>query len=109
MPETESGAATVGIVNQIAAALGYSPTIIEILIFAFLVILLLVGVFSILAIFRIRKEMISLNYKIIYIGRLIEQAVKKPEIPKAAPAEPKINKETQEPSGPKEVGDKFKL
>lgn len=107
MPET--GTAAVGLIDRLAAALGYSPTIIEIFIFALLIIFLMVGIFSVLAIFRIRKEMISLNFKIIYIGRLIEQAVKKPAVPKAAPAEPKMDKAVAEPAGPKDVGDKFKL
>jgi len=109
MPETETGTAAVGLIDQLAAALGVSPIVIEISIFAFLVVLLLVTIFAVLAIFRIRKEMISLNFKIVYIGRLIEQAVKGPATPKAAQAPPTEKKKSPAPPEPKESGDKFKL
>ena len=116
MPETEATQTAVGLIGQIAASLGYPTIVIELIMVGFLIILLLVVVFAVLALFRIRKELISLNFKIIYIGRLIEQAVKKPEIPKAtqnqtraAQKQAKISAKKPVPAEPTEASEKFKL
>ena len=109
MPETQTAEAAVGLIAQIAESLGYPAIIIELIIVGFLIILLLVVVFAVLAIFRIRKELISLNFKIVYIGRLIEQAVKKPSIPVAAKKSPKVKAKKPTPPEPTEATEKFKL
>ena len=108
MPETETAAA-LGLIDQIAAALGCAPAVVEILMFVCLLVLLLTGVFAVLAIFRIRRELISLNFKIIYIGRLIEQAVKRPEIPAAIKKPAQTGTVTPAPAAPTEASEKFKL
>jgi hypothetical protein len=54
--------------------------------------------------------MISLNFKIIYIGRLIEEAVKGPRKPEAAKAPPGDRPEKKPaPAEPTEATEKFKL
>lgn len=109
MPETQTTEAAVGLIGQIAESLGYPTIVVELIMVGFLIILLLVVVFAVLAIFRIRKELISLNFKIIYIGRLIEQAVKKPSIPTAAKKPPKVKAKKPAPAEPTEASEKFKL
>ena len=109
MPETQTTEATVGLIAQIAQSLGYPAIVIELIMFGFLIIVLLVVVFAVLAIFRIRKEMISLNFKIMYIGRLIEEAIKKPQIPKTAKKPSKIKAKRPLPAEPTEASKKFKL
>ena len=109
MPEAQTTEAAVGLIAHIAQSLGYPVIIIELIIFGLLVIMLLVVVFAVLAIFRIRKEMISLNFKIMYIGRLIEQAVKKPQIPKSVKKPAKTKAKKPMPAGPTEASEKFKL
>jgi hypothetical protein len=104
----EAEAAT-GLIARIAASLGYPTIVVELLIAGCFLILLLVVLFSVLAIFRIRKEMISLNFKIVYIGRLIEQAVKGPRLPKAAKEAPKDRPQKPAPAEPTEATEKFKL
>ena len=109
MPETQTTEAAVGLIARIAQSLGYPAIVIELITFGLLIVMLLVVVFAVLAIFRIRREMISLNFKIMYIGRLIEEAVKKPQIPKAAKKPAKIKAKRPLPSEPTEAGEKFKL
>lgn len=104
----EAEAAT-GLIARIAASLGYPTIAVELLIAGCFLILLLVVLFSVLAIFRIRKEMISLNFKVVYIGRLIEQALKGPRMPKAAEEAPEDRPKKPAPAEPAEAAEKFKL
>jgi hypothetical protein len=104
----EAEAAT-GLIAQIAASLGYPTIVVELIVAGCFLILLLFVVFSVLAIFRIRKEMISLNFKIVYIGRLIEQAVKGPRMPEATKPPPKDQPKKPAPPEPAEATEKFKL
>jgi hypothetical protein len=105
----EAKAAT-GLMAGIAASLGYPTIVVELIAAACFLILLLVVIFSVLALFRIRKEMISLNFKIIYIGRLIEAAVKGPRKPEAAQTLPRDRpKKKPAPAKPTEATEKFKL
>ena len=105
----EAEAAT-GLMARIAASLGYPTIVVELIVAACFLILLLVVIFSVLALFRIRKEMISLNFKIIYIGRLIEEAVKGPRKREAAKAPPGDRPEKKPASAePTEATEKFKL
>lgn len=108
MPETETGAAA-GLIAQIAETFGLSSAAVEVAIAVFAIVALIVAVFAVLAIFRIRRELISLNFKIVYIGRLIEQAVKKSPVPK--PAQKTASPPTQKPApaAPAEATEKFKL
>jgi hypothetical protein len=109
MKETHTAEVTAGLIGQIAHSLGYPVIVIESLFFGFLIVLLLAVVFAVMAIFRIRKEMISLNFKIAYIGRLIEQAVKGPRLSKAAEEVPKDRPRKPAPAEPIEANEKFKL
>ena len=108
MPETETEAAA-GLMAQIAGAFGLPPAAVEPVIAVLVIVALIVAVFAVLAIFRIRKELISLNFKIVYIGRLIEQAVRKPQAPKPAQRPPTPPAKKPAPAEPSETTDKFKL
>ncbi len=74
----EIGAAS--IFERIAQSLGLPPMVVEIsFIILTMIIILLVFVF-LFTVLRIRKEMISLNFKLGYIARLLKREIEGPTI-----------------------------
>lgn len=83
------------IFEKIAQSLGLPPMVVEIsFIILAMIIILIVFIFLFTAL-RIRKEMISLNFKLGYIARLLKREIEEPAIipePTMSP-EPEIKKE----------------
>ena len=104
-----TAAGTGGIFKNISLATGLPPIAVEMCFIVLGLIFLLVTITVVFAIFRIRREMISLNFKIIYIGRLIEQAVKGPQMPEAAKRSAKAQPRKPSTAESTEVSEKFKL
>jgi len=80
MPATEAAFTGSGIAARIAALTGLPPVVIEIALALLIILAVIAAVALVLAVFRIRKELISLNVKIIYIGRMLERAFPAPPI-----------------------------
>ncbi len=78
------------IFEKIAMSLGMPPLAVEISFIILTMIIFLVVIVLVFAILRIRKEMISLNFKLGYIARLLKREIEGPAI-------------TQEPEKKKEA------
>lgn len=85
----------VNIFDKIAGSLGVSPFLIEVGFSILVMIVILIVVVFLFAILRIRKEMISLNFKLGYIARLLKREI---EGPPPGPA-PEEKKEPQKEAG----------
>ena len=66
------------IFEKIALSLGLSPFVIEISFILLTMIILLIVIVFLFATLRIRKEMISLNFKLGYIARLLKREIEGP-------------------------------
>ena len=64
------------IIQAISEFTGIPPLVVETVFLLFLTLLFIVILFSVLAILRIRYEMIKMNYTINYIARLLERGYK---------------------------------
>ena len=91
-------AEAVSIFDKIAGSLGVSPFIVEICFIILMMVIILIVMVFLFAILRIRKEMISLNFKLGYIARLLKREI---EGPSPGP-EPEEKKEPQKEEGFKE-------
>ena len=97
----ETAVEAASIFDKIAQSLGLTPLVVEIsFIILTMIIILIVFVFLFVAL-RIRKEIISLNFKLGYIARILKREIEGPAIsaaPEISP-EPEIKKEPpkQEP------------
>ena len=72
----------VSIFDKIAMSLGWPSLAVElsfIILTMIFILIILVAVFSVL---RIRKELISLNFKMGYIARLLKREIEGPQLPK---------------------------
>ena len=87
MPTSE----TITIFQKIAAATGLSPLEVEIGLVVLLVLIIAVIIYVVLAISRIRKEIINLNFVVRYLTRLLKQ-----EIEEAAIDRKKISERVKE-------------
>jgi Sec-independent protein translocase protein TatA len=87
MPASE----TTTIFQKLAAATGLSPGEVEIGLVVLFALLIVVIIYVVLAISRIRKEIISLNFAIRYLVRLLKQ-----EIEGAATDRKKVSEKTEE-------------
>ena len=63
-------------IQEIADSIGFPALFIEIGLLLFLTALIVIVVFLVLAIFRIKNEMIIMGYTINYIARLLERGYK---------------------------------
>ena len=88
----------VSIFDKIAGSLGVSPFVAEICFIILVMIIILIVMVFLFAILRIRKEMISLNFKLGYIARLLKREI---EGPPPGP-EPEEKKEPPKKNGFKE-------
>ena len=91
----ETVVGTASIFEKIAQSLELTPLVVEIsFIILTMIIILIVFVFLFTAL-RIRKEIISLNFKLGYIARLLKREIEGPAIsPEPTPTpEPEIKKE----------------
>jgi hypothetical protein len=68
------------IFEKIAMSLGMPPLTVEISFIILTMIIFLVVIVLVFAILRIRKEMISLNFKLGYIARLLKREIEGPAI-----------------------------
>jgi hypothetical protein len=66
------------IFDKIAGSLGLSPFAVEICFFILMMIIILIVLVFLFAILRVRKEMISLNFKLGYIARLLKREIEGP-------------------------------
>ena len=78
-PETTVSQAT-SILDKIAISLGWPPLAVEICFIILTMIIILVIFIVVFAILRIRKEMISLNFKLGYIARMVKREIEGSEI-----------------------------
>jgi phage shock protein PspC (stress-responsive transcriptional regulator) len=69
---------TAGIFDKIAVSLGMSPFFVEISFIILAMIVILIVIIFLFAILRMRKEMISLNFKLGYIARLLKREIEGP-------------------------------
>ena len=79
----------VSIFDKIAGSLGVSPFVVEICFIILMMIIILVVMVFLFATLRIRKEMISLNFKLGYIARLLKREIEGPLPGGPAPEEKK--------------------
>ncbi len=89
--ETTVSQAT-SILDKIAMSLGWPPLAVEICFIILTMIILLVIFIVVFAILRIRKEMISLNFKLGYIARMVKREIEESEIKRT----PEIEQKPQE-------------
>ena len=83
------------IFEKIAQSLGLPPFVVEISFIILTMIVILIVFIFLFTTLRIRKEMISLNFKLGYIARLLKREIEGPAIspePKISP-EPETKKE----------------
>ena len=64
------------VIQTISELTGLSPLVIEVLFLLLLTFVIAVVVLSVLAIFRIKYELIKMNYKFNYIARFLERGYK---------------------------------
>jgi hypothetical protein len=67
-----------GTLEKIALSLGLPPFVVEISFIILTLIIFLIAVVFLFAVLRIRKEMISLNFKFGYIARLLKREIGSP-------------------------------
>lgn len=99
--ETTVSQAT-SIFEKIAMSLGWSSLAVEICFIIFTMIIILVIFIVVFAILRIRKEMISLNYKLGYIARLVNRGIEGSKIKRTTES-------TQKPSEAEPFNDEWKF
>ena len=87
----------VSILDKIAGSLGVSTFFVEICFIILIMIIILIVMVFLFAILRIRKEMISLNFKLGYIARLLKR-----EVEGLPPGPPEKKKEPEKEEGLKE-------
>jgi hypothetical protein len=75
--ESAAGEAA-GIFDKIAVSLGLSPFFVEISFIILAMIVILIVIVFLFATLRVRKEMISLNFKLGYIARLLKREIEGP-------------------------------
>ena len=75
--ESTAGEAA-SIFEKIALSLGLSPLVVEISFIILTMIIILIVIVFLFATLRIRKEMISLNFKLGYIARLLKREIEGP-------------------------------
>ncbi len=83
------------IFDKIAQSLGLTPLVVEISFIVLTIIIILIVFVFLFTALRIRKEIISLNFKLGYIARLLKREIEGPAIspePTTSP-EPEIKKE----------------
>ena len=89
------------IFDKIAQSLGLTPLVVEISFIILTMIIILIVIVFLFTALRIRKEIISLNFKLGYIARLLKREIEGPPIsaPPTISPEPEIKKEPskQEP------------
>jgi hypothetical protein len=78
-PETTASQAT-SILEEIAISLGWPPLAVEICFIIFTMVIILVIFIVVFAILRIRKELISLNFKLGYIARMVKREIEGSEV-----------------------------
>ena len=91
----ESAVGAASIFEKIAQSLGLTPMVVELSFIILIIISILIVFIFLFTALRIRKEMISLNFKLGYIARLLKREIEGPAIspePTASP-EPEIKKE----------------
>ena len=83
------------IFEKIAQSLGLTPLVVEISFIILTMIIILIVLVFLFTTLRIRKEMISLNFKLGYIARLIKREIEGPPISQepAKSPEPETKKE----------------
>jgi hypothetical protein len=87
----------VSIFEKIAQSLGLPPMVVEIgFIILTMIIILIVFIFLFTAL-RIRKEMISLNFKLGYIARLLKREIEGPEISPGPTKSPELKTKKEPP------------
>lgn len=69
---------TASIFDKIAVSLGLSPFFVEISFIILAMIVILIVIVFLFAILRMRKEIISLNFKLGYIARLLKREIEGP-------------------------------
>jgi len=82
----------VSIFEKIAGSLGVSPFVVEICFIILMMIIILVVMIFLFAILRLRKEMISLNFKLGYIARMVKREIEESEIKRTPEIEQKPQK-----------------
>ena len=70
------------ILEKIAISLGWPPLAVEICFIILTMTIILVIFIVVFAILRIRQEMISLNFKMGYIARLLKREIEGPQLKK---------------------------
>jgi hypothetical protein len=84
--ETTAAQAT-SILDKLAMSLGWPPLAVEICVIILTMIIILVIFIVVFAILRIRREMISLNFKLGYIARMVKREIEGAEIKKTPEVE----------------------
>ena len=80
---------TASIFDKIAMSMGWPPLAVEICLIILTMIILLVIFIVVFAILRIRREMISLNFKLGYIARMIKHEIEGSEMKRTPEIEQK--------------------